>query len=104
MRAGAAARKAWLRPPPRTPAPISRNSVSAASHKSRLPPARPPPACRPSVAAFRPAAAAGRRASALRVLAQATAAPAAAPAKADPKASQYALQTLTTWLLDLERE
>lgn len=66
--------------------------------------ARPAPPCRPSVAAFRPAAAAARRASALRVFAQATAAPAAAPAKADPKASQYALQTLTTWLLDLERE
>jgi fructose-1,6-bisphosphatase I len=77
---------------------VQRTVSSKASSSLLAPVARP-------AAAFRPAAVAARRASALRVLAQATAAPAAAPAKADAnKKSQYALQTLTTWLLDLERE
>ena len=67
---------------------------------------RPLPPCPRSraAAAFRPAAAAaGRRAAALRVVAQA-AAPATAAAPAATKRSQYELQTLTTWLLDLEKK
>lgn len=82
---------------------ISLNSRSAAAHKStrRCPPV---PHARRPVAAFRPAAAVAAR-RAVTLVAQAAAAPVAAPASADAsKKSQYALQTLTTWLLDLERE
>ena len=63
-----------------------------------------PPACRSAAAAFRASpAAAARRAAPLRaVVAQAVAAPAATPAATSAK-SQYELQTLTTWLLDLEK-
>ncbi|KAL4423376.1 hypothetical protein ABPG77_004307 [Micractinium sp. CCAP 211/92] len=59
-----------------------------------------------TAAAFRSAAAASgaaRRAAVLRVAAQAAPATATAP-PATRQRSQYELQTLTTWLLDLEKE
>ncbi|PSC70876.1 Fructose-1,6-chloroplastic [Micractinium conductrix] len=58
-----------------------------------------------AAAAFRPVAAgtATARRAGLRVVAQAAAAPAAV-AKPTQAKSQYQLQTLTTWLLDLEKE
>ena len=62
------------------------------------------PSCR--LAAFTTAAApaAARRSALLRVVAQAVASPAAAPAATAAKpSSSYQLQTLTTWLLDLEK-
>ncbi len=66
----------------------------------------PLPACCSTAAAFRSAAAASgaaRRAAVLRVAAQAAPATATAP-PATRQRSQYELQTLTTWLLDLEKE
>ncbi|KAL4448247.1 hypothetical protein ABPG75_005466 [Micractinium tetrahymenae] len=59
-----------------------------------------------AAAAFRPAtsaASAARRAAVLRVAAQAAPATATAPASTRQR-SAYELQTLTTWLLDLEKE